>query len=101
MRVGTEMGSELDWGVVVCMGEHTEFCIDGVCSEFGFGRIPEMVGESCVSLHPSPLQGSDVLALLMIMKGDSFKVCKSYALRGSGVSPMKIRNVFRCMNILR
>ena len=68
-----------------------EFCIDGVCSELERGNIPEMehgnilemehgnipemvrgnipemVAEGYVPLHPPPLQGSDVSALLMIM----------------------------------
>ena len=54
MRVGTEMGSELDYEVVVGMGERTEFRIDGVCSEFGFGSIPEMSAGDCIPLqHPT------------------------------------------------
>ena len=60
-----------------------EFCIDRVCSELERGNIlemecgnilemvrgniPEMVAESYVPLHPPPLQGSDVSALLTIM----------------------------------
>ena len=39
----------------------------GVCSEFGFGSFPEMSVGDCVPLHPPPLQGSDILALLTIM----------------------------------
>ena len=42
MRVVTEMGSELDYGVVVGMEWCMEFCIDGVCSELERGNIPEM-----------------------------------------------------------
>ena len=68
-----------------------EFCIDRVCSELERrnipemergstpemehgnipemerGNIPEMVAESYVPLHPPPLQGSDISALLTIM----------------------------------
>ena len=58
---------ELDCGVVVGVGRHMEFCSDGICLEMRFGNIPELVAESCVPLHPPPLQGSDVSALLMIM----------------------------------
>ena len=46
------MGSELDFGVVFGMGECTEFHIDGVRSEFGFGSFPEMSVGDCVPLHP-------------------------------------------------
>ena len=42
MRVGTEMGSELDFGVVFGMGE---------CMEFVFGSFPEMSVGDCVPLH--------------------------------------------------
>ena len=42
MRVATEMGSELDYGVIVGVGGCMEFCIDGVCSELECGNIPEM-----------------------------------------------------------
>ena len=51
MRVGTEMGSELDFGVVFGMGECTEFHIDGVCSEFEFGSFLEMSVRDCVPLQ--------------------------------------------------
>ena len=61
------MGSELGYGVVDGMGEHMEFCIYGVCSELGFGNILEISAEGCVPLHPPPLQGSDVSALLMMV----------------------------------
>src|ERR1700761_293726 len=61
------MGSELDFGVVFGTEECTEFRIDGVYSEFGFGSFPEMRVGDCVPLHPPPLQGSDVSALLTIM----------------------------------
>ena len=61
------MGSELDFGVVFGTEEYTEFRIDGVYSEFGFGGFPEMRVGECVPLHPPPLQGSDVSALLTIM----------------------------------
>ena len=42
---------EMDHGVIVGVGGHTEFCNDGICSEMGFGNIPELVVESCVLLH--------------------------------------------------
>ena len=45
MRVATEMGLELDYGVVVGVGGCTDFCIDGVCSEMERGNIPEMDSE--------------------------------------------------------
>ena len=45
------MGSELGYEVVDGMGGHTEFHIDGVCSELGFGDIPEMSAKSCVPLQ--------------------------------------------------
>ena len=61
------MGSELDFGVILGMGECTEFHIDRVCSEFEFGSFPEMSVGDCVPLHPPPLQGSDVSALLTVM----------------------------------
>ena len=61
------MGSELDYGVIDGMGEHTEFRINGVCLELGFGEFLEMNVEDYVPLHPPPLQGSDVLALLMMV----------------------------------
>src|ERR1700761_3400655 len=48
------MGSELDFGVVFGMEECTEFRIDGVYSEFGFGSFPEMNVGDCVPLHTGP-----------------------------------------------
>ena len=42
---------EIDRGVVVGVGGHTEFRNDGICLEMGFGNIPELVAESCVLLH--------------------------------------------------
>ena len=45
MRVATEMGSELDYGVIVGVGGRTEFCIDRVCSEMERGNILEMDSE--------------------------------------------------------
>ena len=42
MRVAMEMGSELDYGVVVGMEWCMEFCIDGACSEMERRNIPEM-----------------------------------------------------------
>ena len=45
------MGSELDFGVVFGMGECTEFHIDGVYLEFGFGSFPEMRVGDCVPLQ--------------------------------------------------
>ena len=58
---------ELGCGVVDGMGGHTEFHIDGVCSELGFGNILEISAEGCVPLHLPPLQGSDILALLTMV----------------------------------
>ena len=67
-----EMGSELDYGVVDGMGERTEFRINGACLESGFGEFPGMNAEDYVPLHPPPLQGSDVSALLkMVLLGDA------------------------------
>ena len=59
------MDSEDGCGIVCGVGERTEFCYDGVCSEFVLGNFPGMMVESCVPLHPPPLQGSDVSALLI------------------------------------
>ena len=42
---------EMDHGVVVGVGGHMEFHNDGICSEMGFGNIPELVAESCVLLQ--------------------------------------------------
>ena len=61
--------SELDYGVVDGVGGHMECLRDGVCPELLDGDIlleSEKVVEKGVPLHPPPLQGSDVLALLMI-----------------------------------
>ena len=55
-RVVTEMGSELDYGVVDAMGEHMEFCIDGVCSELGFREFPGMNAKDYVPLQELPLK---------------------------------------------
>ena len=52
-RVVTEVGLELDCGVIDSMGEHMEFHIDRVCSELGFGNILEMSAEDCVPLQIS------------------------------------------------
>ena len=51
-----EMGSELDYGVVDGMGGHTEFRIDRVSLELGFGEFPEMNAEDYVPLH-TPTHG--------------------------------------------
>ena len=50
-RVVTEMGSELDYGVVYSMGGCTEFCLNGVCSELGFGEFLELNAKDYVPLH--------------------------------------------------
>ena len=63
MKVNSERGC----GVVFGVGECTEFRCDGVCLELVLGDFPEMIVGNCVPLHPPPLQGSDVSALLMIM----------------------------------
>ena len=43
-------------------------CMDGMCPESGGGDIPSVKkAEMSVPLHPPPLQGSDVPALLMIV----------------------------------
>ena len=57
------MGSELYFGVVFGMGECTEFHIDGVCSEFGFGSFPEMRVGDCVPLHSGVAQSMLQIAL--------------------------------------
>ena len=68
-KVVTEICSELGYGVVDSVGEHTRCLRDGICPELQGGDIlseSEKVVEKGVPLHPPPLQGSDVLALLMI-----------------------------------
>ena len=68
-KVVTEICLELDYGVVGGVGGHMECLRDGVCLELLDGDIPlesEKVVEKGVPLHPPPLQGSDVSALLMI-----------------------------------
>ena len=55
MRVVTEVGLDLDCGVVDSMGERMEFRIDGLCSELGFGNIPEVSAKDCIPLHSSPI----------------------------------------------
>ena len=68
MEFLTELCSELNHGVIFGVGGHTECWGDGMCSEMRGGDIPsERVVEKGVPLHPPPLQGSDVSALLMIM----------------------------------
>ena len=62
-----EMGSELDYGVVDGMGERTEFHIDRVCSELGFGEFPEMNAEDYVLLQTQCIPWSmDCIATLVI-----------------------------------
>ena len=56
-RVVMEMGSELDYGVVDSMGGHTEFCIDRVCLELGFGEFPEMNAKDYVPLQDNSCMG--------------------------------------------
>ena len=51
MRVVTEVGLELDCGVVDGMGGCTELRINRVCSELGFRNIPEMSAKDCVPLQ--------------------------------------------------
>ena len=69
----TEICSESGYGVIDGMGGHMECLRDGIClesqdkdilsgSESDLGKV---VGKG-VPLHPPPLQGSDVSALLMI-----------------------------------
>ena len=65
MRVVTDMGLELDYGVVNSMGGHTEFRIDGVCSELGFGEFPEMNAEDYVPLQ-CPLLSSLQIFMLKV-----------------------------------
>ena len=50
------MNSEDGCGIVCGVGGRTEFVL---------GDFPGMMVGSCVPLHPPPLQGSDVLALLI------------------------------------
>ena len=68
MKVVTEICSELGYGVVDGVGGHTECLRDEICLELQDGDMPSesKVVEKGVPLHPPPLQGSDVLALLMI-----------------------------------
>ena len=65
----TEICSELGCGVVDSVGGHTR-CLRGrICLELQDRDIPsesEKVVEKGVPLHPPPLQGSDISALLMI-----------------------------------
>ena len=60
MRVVTEVGLELDCGVVDGMGEHMEFYIDRVCSELGFRNIPEVSTKNCIPLHIGAWYPADV-----------------------------------------
>ena len=65
-----EVESELDYGVIDGVGGHTKCLRDGICLELQGGDIPsesEKVFEKGAPLHPPPLQGSDISALLMIM----------------------------------
>ena len=65
-----EMGLEMDYGVIDGAGGHMEYLRDGVSLELNVRDMPsEKVVEKSVPLHPPPLQGSDVLALLMITFG--------------------------------
>ena len=64
-----EICLELGYGVVDGVGGHTECLRDGICLQLQDGDMPselEKVVEKGVPLHPPPLQGSDVPALLMI-----------------------------------
>ena len=62
-----EVDSEKDCAIVYGVVGHMEFRCDGVCSESVLGDFPETIVGNCVLLHPPPLQGSVVSALLMIM----------------------------------
>ena len=68
MEVESKMGSELDYRFIDGVGEYTECLRDGMSLELKIGDVPleKEVGGS-VPLHPHPLQGSDVSALLMIV----------------------------------
>ena len=57
-----EMCSESGYGVVDGVGGCTEYLRDGIRPE---SELEKVVGKG-VPLHPPPLQGSDVSALLMI-----------------------------------
>ena len=57
-----EMCLESGYGVIDGVGGRTEYLRDGICPE----SESEKVVEKGVPLHPPPLQGSDVSALLMI-----------------------------------
>ena len=48
--IDSEMDSDMDCGVFIGVGGHTEFRSDGMCSELCFGNILEMVSEDCVPL---------------------------------------------------
>ena len=68
-KVVMEICLELDYGVIDGVGGHMECLRDRVCPELPDGDMPlesEKVVEKGVPLHPPPLQGSDVSALLMI-----------------------------------
>ena len=68
-KVVTEICSELGYGVVDGVGGHTECLRDRICPELQDGDMlseSEKVVKKGVPLHPPPLQGSDVPALLMI-----------------------------------
>ena len=68
-KVVMEICSELGYGVVDGVGGHTGCLRDGICPELPDGDMPsesERVVKKGVPLHPPPLQGSDISALLMI-----------------------------------
>ena len=69
-----EICLEMGYGVVNGVGGHTECLRDGICLESQDGDILSAlelesgkVVRKGVPLHPPPLQGSDISALLMIM----------------------------------
>ena len=73
LRVVTEICSELGYGVIDGVGGHTECLRDEICPELQDGDISSelesesgKVVEKGVPLHPPPLQGSDISALLTI-----------------------------------
>ena len=74
-----EVDSEREYGVINDEGEHMEFHSDRVFSEMGLGDVPEVVAQCCVPLHPPPLQGSDISALLKIVCGKGW--CRSPQIR--------------------
>ena len=46
-----EVDSGRDCGIIDVVGEHMEFCSNGVCSELRLGNILGMVAEDCAPLQ--------------------------------------------------